>query len=886
MRSMRALAPCSAICSSPSVTFTPSSRLRTPRPLPRTSPVNSGALKRPAMLAVVPSWPVRRQPAGTHAPQTPRLATRASSTPWIGVSGGGQFFSGPVRSVIAPAATPTLLPAKAWVKLHWPSCAASERRKSLRPSDWVPVSSVTLKSPRWRCTTTSALNCGALRSVISPAMCRSPPQPNSGCRRRSSGATGRGSNSACRSICAACAPEPACHWARSQRKAAPKISARPAATLARAGALLLGLCSSALRSWARNQAGALGALLRNSSCCTLPRHSGAPGPAATRAPCPCSVASVCSAAVGVPACSTCVHSGGPPRVWPRSVNVCACAVPCKAACKVSMCRRPTLAWLTLRFNSAGAPGAVPTCQRSWPSAMLRPPATSARNALALNRPCVASVGQRPVALALLAQSPDTLSLIWVTPASASRGARRASAGACASSSQWSAAPASGPSARASTRPSSLKVLPPASRLTLVRMRAPDSTLRSVAVPASGTPANTLSVTVTVPAPRSVASRATSVSGSAPVDSSACGRLKFHSALALARCGPRRHGESSLPANQGSGSKFARLAWPCTCHGGATFLAVPGVRFALPASVAFAPPAEASSRRSSISSAFARASTCSRTSRSGPLASNWPASSPRTSISATPAGAGAATSGFAKPRPARLSGPLKRISASRASSCAGRTSASRASSDQSVPAQRPLPCTCPPALAALPSWSSNASSSSVERSSARPRNSSLAARTGKRPSFQRPAASLLRSSWIVTGCVAAEVSAVALPASSVIGAALCNAERSSACVCAASCASGQAAKGASVACTSSIGAGGLLLPAMLRGGVARSVAPSTGRASGPCASSTARHGPRRASAAAASCCTSRCRRRFIGAVEAMLASPCACKRSQAKVSASM
>ena len=63
---LRLLVEVSALCS-------PCRKLRTPRLAPSMPPVYSGAPKRPPIAALACSSPVRRQPAGTHRPQVPRL---------------------------------------------------------------------------------------------------------------------------------------------------------------------------------------------------------------------------------------------------------------------------------------------------------------------------------------------------------------------------------------------------------------------------------------------------------------------------------------------------------------------------------------------------------------------------------------------------------------------------------------------------------------------------------------------------------------------------------------------------------------------------------------------------------------------------------------------
>ncbi len=156
-------------------------------------PVYSGALKRPPIAALACSSPVSRQPAGTHRPQVPRLATRTSSTPSTGALASGQAAVGEVRAVTAPEATPRLSPARPAASRHTPSLAATPTRRSVRPSCCVPYSSVTLRSPLARSTTASTRTDGAPCASSRPWIARSPPQPKSGWTARSSGAIGNGS---------------------------------------------------------------------------------------------------------------------------------------------------------------------------------------------------------------------------------------------------------------------------------------------------------------------------------------------------------------------------------------------------------------------------------------------------------------------------------------------------------------------------------------------------------------------------------------------------------------------------------------------------------------------------------------------------------------------
>ena len=79
-----------AHATSPSRTFTPCSRLRTPRPLPLSIAGDLGRAEAAAEAwPCVCSWPCSRQPGGTQAPQTPRSATRACTLPSSGAVGCG-----------------------------------------------------------------------------------------------------------------------------------------------------------------------------------------------------------------------------------------------------------------------------------------------------------------------------------------------------------------------------------------------------------------------------------------------------------------------------------------------------------------------------------------------------------------------------------------------------------------------------------------------------------------------------------------------------------------------------------------------------------------------------------------------------------------------------
>ncbi len=188
------------------------------------------------MAALACMAPVRRQPAGSHGPHTPRSAICSSSTPCIGASAAGQVALGVLRTTTAPAAWPSVLPARPVLKLQMPSRAFRPMRRSDRPSARVPESSVTVRSPKLRSMTTSALKVGELCTIRCPPRRRSPPQPKPGCARLSSGATSSGSSRASASSRAGARPGSAADQAmRLQFSAAPSSSARPASAFRRNG---------------------------------------------------------------------------------------------------------------------------------------------------------------------------------------------------------------------------------------------------------------------------------------------------------------------------------------------------------------------------------------------------------------------------------------------------------------------------------------------------------------------------------------------------------------------------------------------------------------------------------------------------------------------------
>jgi hypothetical protein len=127
----------------------------------------------------------------------------------------------------------------------------------------------------------------------------------------------------------------------------------------------------------------------------------------------------------------------------------------------------------------------------------------------------------------------------------------------------------------------------------------------------------------------------------------------------------------------------------------------------------------------------------RTARAGPRSASWPCRS-------------AFTSTLAALLPDTSIGPPSCIVAARASSSAGCKALSVADTFQRSRLQRPLPVMRPAACDVVPSSASKRRSSSSAALSGRPPSASVKRRSGKRCSFQRPAAALFISMSTVAG----------------------------------------------------------------------------------------------------------------------------------------
>ena len=255
------------------------------------------------------------------------------------------------------------------------------------------------------------------------------------------------------------------------------------------------------------------------------------------------------------------------------------------------------------------------------------------------------------------------------------------------------------------------------------------------------------------------------------------------------------GSRLRPATRAPDRSRASVARPEACQG-----AFAAARCSRPASVARAPPRLASAWRTTISLAARRASRRSRADCGAfcgrRRSASWPARSARSSTRA------ASSVAAAKPVPTAASLPSSTVSGARASSAAGRSLSSVRSSCQRSALQRPAPAIRPPARRPAPSSAEKVCTSTVPGSSGRARNSARRLSTGSRPSFQRPARALRRSSAISAGRSRPLLVAVARPLRLVAGASSAKAERSSDCVAACSSPSGQAANGRSTAFASS------------------------------------------------------------------------------------
>ena len=191
----RASSPCSAIASSPS------RQVDALEEVARAEPAAvdlAGVLGRAEAPADARAGAQHRRrgasPAGTQVPQAPRLATRTSSTPSIGASG-----RGPGRAAASCAPTPPPPHAErlagerlgevpdAVLRIEAEAQVGEAERGCV--ADLVGHAQVAAAALDHD---VGARTRGALRTSMRPPTTRSPPQPNSGCSRASSGATGTG----------------------------------------------------------------------------------------------------------------------------------------------------------------------------------------------------------------------------------------------------------------------------------------------------------------------------------------------------------------------------------------------------------------------------------------------------------------------------------------------------------------------------------------------------------------------------------------------------------------------------------------------------------------------------------------------------------------------
>ena len=455
---------------------------------------------------------------------------------------------------------------------------------------------------------------------------------------------------------------------------------------------------------------------------------------------------------------------------------------------------------------------LPSCQRALAVLTLALPIC---RSLPCSVPSLRTAGQRPLSCTCAFSAPASRA---ASPAPVPRrhsGCSRFSVGISAFSRQrsappWSALPRSASSRRLLPSASSCSCTWPSSWVLLCSAR----------LPWIGTPASWLGASSSRAVPRSWAS----CCSSAPVGPSA-GRPRSKFAWPFRRCGPCRQGESSRPGHQGSGSKSCNAACPRSAQPARREL-----RLIRPSSLAVAPPACASSSRSSMFSAPSCASSRTCTGCAGPRSSRRPSSRPR---SCTCIASGLPPS---KPLPSMRKAPSSCMAGARASSSAGRRPCSCVFSCQPAGRQLPWPLIRPAAALAVPRLASKVFNDSSLGSSGRACSSSRSPRSGSRPSFQRPAARLSSCSVTAAGRWAASLRTVASRSSAVTGASPCRAARSSARALACSSPMGQAAKGFSTARASSACAGRCPVPP------ARSRASSCGAASGPAKVSEACQSP--------------------------------------------
>ena len=207
---------------------------------------------------------------------------------------------------------------------------------------------------------------------------------------------------------------------------------------------------------------------------------------------------------------------------------------------------------TLASMSIGAPSALPSFQRARACCAVARPTRRSRP---VSSPCVSSAGQRPSKRADAVIAPASALSLPAGRTNRHSGANADNAGASSVTSQWSlrpipasAAGAEPPARAVAKRPCAFTLLPATCRLSNASAWLL-STLRRLAWPSTAVPASTLRAIDTWALPR------TAVSGAAR----SSGNSRSKSPLALRRCGPRRHGESSRPGHQGSGSKSTSAA---------------------------------------------------------------------------------------------------------------------------------------------------------------------------------------------------------------------------------------------------------------------------------------------------------------------------------------
>ena len=186
----------------------------------------------------------------------------------------------------------------------------------------------------------------------------------------------------------------------------------------------------------------------------------------------------------------------------------------------------------------------------------------------------------------------------------------------------------------------------------------------------------------------------------------------------------------------------------------------------------------------------------------------------------------------KPVPITCTVPSSVVCGARASSAVGFTWFSVMSSVARAGAHRPLPLSLPPGNTAEPRATSSDCTSSTAGSSGRARTSASMRRTGSKPSSMRPARAFASSILTWAGWSKPLDAITARPLSEVAGAALANAERSSAFVVACRLPSGHAANGRTTAPRSADCAPCVALAST------RTVAATSSLASGPLTASPA------------------------------------------------